>query len=265
MADREAEVEADCHPPSFPPPFPPQFPPPGHRGPETRSASIGRTLALHPTTVSILNRLGIPFDVAHDSLELDWTNLPPGVESISLWASLHDGVLVGLRSDRLARTVDAELEIDHLATEAGLQPNTRFIFHFDQVRSVRARVGKIWPGPEPDLAGLSGEDRTRRTNEDAAKSRWESLAWPEAEQLASEGENHVSDSRLGLADGRVAWEVHACFGADTVWAVINIAAGRLSVGRSDGAAFDLPALMAMGRKYWDDFARGGSDTSDDQT
>ncbi len=108
---------------------------------------------------------------------LDWTHLPEGTETISLWRSLHDGELRAIRSSLLDRTVRLEFSVDYVVTFHNLAEGLTFILLLEGVKSVRVVKWIPWPGDSSAPEGAPAKEQQRLVEEYHAKWRQESESW----------------------------------------------------------------------------------------
>jgi hypothetical protein len=134
---------------------------------------------------------------------VDWVNLPEGITTLSLWETLHDGVLLTVESDLLARTVTLRFEVDYVRKFHHLPEQTRFVITVSGVQSVRALRSVPWPGGCSIPQGLSRSEEERLMDEYQGKWRQESQSWTDFERLTDKG-LEVSNSTLGRGSDAVA-------------------------------------------------------------
>jgi hypothetical protein len=188
---------------------------------------------------------------------LDWLHLPPGVEEIDLWAPLHDARVERIDSDRLARTARLVVDVEHLRERLGGGPDLRFVLELDAVKSVRASVYAMWPGPPPRLAPGTPRDLERATIEEyQAKWREESIAW-EALERALDGAHWlwIYEASAAIGPDAGALRLLASMRPDDRLYVIAMRGARLTASRSDGEPLGLEGFRALGEAYWDDRER----------
>src|SRR5216684_7816414 len=92
---------------------------------------------------------------------VDWMNLPPGAQEISLWAGLHEAQIVSIQSDLLERTITLHLESDHLLEFHNLPLDMQFLLRLDGVQSARVVHYAVWPGEFSLPDGISQEEKSR--------------------------------------------------------------------------------------------------------
>ena len=183
---------------------------------------------------------------------LDWVNLPAGVEPQSLWACLHDGDLVRVRSDALARTAELCFTVAHIVEHHALSLDLIFVFRFTGVSELRALRWEPWPGPEASNAGLSVGEQSARAAEYSSKSRTVSLSWKEFEEVISQRRLEVYEANFVRGEAQVSMRFHGPSSRDDFHDVA-VRGESLSVERSDGEPCSLEALVALGEAYWDAF------------
>ena len=188
----------------------------------------------------------------------DWIHLPAGVTGESLWDSLHDASLVGVRSDLLARTLVLEFEIDYLQDFHKLPDGLRFQLRFEGTQSVRVVRYAVWPGAFSVPKGVSRAEESRLIAEYQAKWREESAAWSEFESLfAEDAETWLEASDATLVESQAGttalWFAGQLDGSE--YHQIYIRAERIDALRSDGEPLGMALFKTMGEQYWEAFAQ----------
>lgn len=147
----------------------------------------------------------------HDDIrpapKVDWIHLPTNTTDVSLWDSLHDGELITIRSDLLARTVILAFQVRHINAFHRLPDDCRFSMEFLRVSSVRATRWTRWPGEFQLPKGPSRVEESRLIDEYHAKWREESESWSSVEERLSSGnisELGISNADLAVGPGAVA-------------------------------------------------------------
>ena len=189
-------------------------------------------------------------------MKLNWVHLPPGREPISLWDSLHDGELAGLRSDLFRRSLTVECRVWHLIEFHKLPERLSFMFDFSNVTSARVTRWARWPGDVAELKGLSHEEQTRIVAEYQAKWREESDSWQSFEDHITSGQIDAPDiDNAQLARDNKAVALRLDIDTDDQgFRVLTIAAESLTIRRSDGNLLSLEAFTQLGEDYWSAFA-----------
>ena len=139
----------------------------------------------------------------------DWVNFPDGIPTLSLWDALHDGDLLSIESDLLARTVTLRFDVGYVRDFHRQSEQTRFIIVVDGVRSVRSFRSVPWPGGCSIPQGMLRGQQETLIAEYHRKWREESLSWSDFEALVNDG-LEVSIATLGrgpdvVALQRVCW------------------------------------------------------------
>ena len=80
---------------------------------------------------------------------VDWVNLPEDIPTLSLWETLHDGDLLAIESDLLARTVTLRFDVGYVRDFHHLPADTRFVVLVKGVQSARSFRSVPWPGGCP--------------------------------------------------------------------------------------------------------------------
>jgi hypothetical protein len=182
----------------------------------------------------------------------DWVNLPEGVATLSLWNTLHDGDLLEIESDLLARTVTLKFDVAYVRTFHKLPEQTEFVLMITGVESVRLLGSVKWPGEFCVPMGVSRDEESKLVADYQAKWREESRSWSDFEAMTSCG--------VELLDATLAR------GANTVALQMGVfTSGRESYlevfirGRAiDFSVGDKPVtpeeFVALGETYWTAFA-----------
>lgn len=187
-----------------------------------------------------------------EQILVDWANLPGGVPTLSLWDSLHDGDLLEIHSDLLARRVTLRFDVGHIRDFHKLPEDTRLIAVITGVQSVRAVRNVPWPGQFSVPEGSTREQESMLIAEYQAKWREESLSWEKFEQLTSDG-LEVSNAILARGSASVALRL-GVMAADRWYLEAFL--------RGDGITFYAgehqltpEEFVAMGEAYWEAFAK----------
>lgn len=182
----------------------------------------------------------------------DWVNLPDGVAKLSLWDTLHDGHLLAVNSDLLARTVTMRFDVDYVREFNQLPEHTPFVIEVTGVQSVRSLVYVPWPGEFSVPPGVDREEGSRLISEYHRKWRQESQSWSDFEQLVG-GHLEVSDATIASGFGNVTLHLGV-----TVQNKSYVEAYVMG----DGSAFYVGAnqvtseeFVSLGEAYWAAFAR----------
>ncbi len=183
---------------------------------------------------------------------LDWTSLPHGVDSISLWGCLHDGRIVAIASDRLARTLTIDVDVFYIREHHGLPDSYRFRLAIHGVTAARAARYVAWPGGYAASAGASRDEEARAIADYQAKWREESVTWDDFERVTSNGDHEILEASFARGEG-VAVRFYCATNEGNAHDVV-VCGERLSVTGSDGAEIGVEQLIAMGEAYWDAFA-----------
>lgn len=188
---------------------------------------------------------------------VDWLNLPPGANAVSLWAGLHDAQIISIQSSLLDRTVTLTLEIEHLRIFYQLPLDMQFVIRFDGVQSARVLRYSVWPGTFAVPPAVSREEEARLIAEYQSKWRQESLGWSELENAVTTAHKQVidiSDATLATGPGSVAFRTVGLFNYTTYHEVF-LRAERLTISRTDAGELPIEELLKMGEAYWDAFER----------
>ena|SRR5437879_76327 len=189
---------------------------------------------------------------------VDWTNLPPTVVEVSLWAGFHDAQIVTIQSNLLERTVTLHLESDHLLEFHNLPLDMQFILRLDGVKSARVVHHAAWPGTFSIPDGISQQEQSRLIAEYQDKGREESLSWTGLESaLTTQCQQvlDIADANLATAnDNSVALRISGLLNY-TEYRELFLRAERLTLTRGDGHELGIAGLLKMGEAYWDALER----------
>ena len=136
----------------------------------------------------------------------DWVNIPEGIPTFSLWDALHDGDLLSIESDLLARTVTLRFDVWYVRDFHHFSEETRFIIAVNGVQSVRSLRSIPWPGGCPIPPGTPDEQQSVIISEYHRKWREESQSWADFEQLTSVG-LEVSNATIGRGPDVIALQL----------------------------------------------------------
>ncbi len=188
---------------------------------------------------------------------VDWCHLPAGVVAESLWDPLHDGEILSLRSDLMARTVSMTIDVGYLRAFHGLADDARFSFELQDVESARVTSWAIWPGKCADIKGKSRDEQQLLIAEYQAKWREDSMGWTAFEAALAGQAFDISDAEVARARTKTCLKLygHPLGGEfkDHYFGII-LRAGRLVIGLGDDQVLDLEAFVKLGNDYWEAFA-----------
>lgn len=137
---------------------------------------------------------------------VDWVNFPDGITTLSLWDTLHDGVLISIESDLFARTVTLRFVVGYVSDFHHLSEQTRFVIVINGVRSVRSLKSVPWPGGCSIPQGMPSAQQDALITEYHRKWRQESQSWSDFETSVSDG-LEVSNAILGRSTDVVALQL----------------------------------------------------------
>ncbi|MGO9097370.1 MAG: hypothetical protein ACLQGV_19385 [Bryobacteraceae bacterium] len=181
----------------------------------------------------------------------DWVNLPEGAATLSLWHTLHDGNLMAIKSDLLARTVTLRFDADYVRDFHHLPEQTRFVIKVIGVRSVRSLVNVPWPGEFCVPRGVAREEESRLIAEYHSKWRQESGRWSDFERTA-DGLLLVSDATLARGSDALALHIGVLVeNKSYVDAYIHGDGIVFCVGENQVTPDE---FVALGEAYWDALA-----------
>jgi len=189
---------------------------------------------------------------------LDWMNLPPGAQEISLWAGLHDAQIVSIQSDLFERTLTLHLESDHLLEFHNLALDMQFLLRLEGVQSTRVVHVAGWPGEFSVPAGVSPEEQSRLIADYQSKCREESLSWTDLENaLTTECKQvfDIAEATLATSSNNfVALRINGLLNY-TEFRELFLRAERLTLTRGDGQDLGVVGLLKLGEAYWDAFEK----------
>jgi hypothetical protein len=187
---------------------------------------------------------------------VDWVNFPEGIPTFSLWDALHDGDLLSIESDLLARTVTLRFDVDYVRDFHHLPEGTQFVIIVNGVQSVRSLRSVPWPGGCPIPPGTPNEQQSIIISEYHRKWREESQSWTDFERLTSDPYGlEVSVANLGLGPDAVALQLGLLVARDSyVEAYIRGEGITFYAGEKQAT---LEEFVALGEAYWEAFADRG--------
>jgi hypothetical protein len=187
---------------------------------------------------------------------VDWVNFPEGVSTLSLWDTLHDGDLLAIESDILARTVTLRFDVGYVRDFHHLPENTHFVIVIEGVQSVRSVRIVPWPGGCSIPQGTTDAEQSALIHEYHRKWREESQSWSDLERMTSDPFGlEVSIATLGRGSGVVALQLGLLAARDSyVEAYIRGEGITFHVGERQITPEE---FVAFGEAYWEAFASKG--------
>ena len=183
---------------------------------------------------------------------VDWVNFPDGIPTLSLWDTLHDGDLLAIESDLLARTVTLRFDVGYVRDFHHLPEQTQFVIVVKGVRSVRSLRSVPWPGGCSIPQGMPNAQQEQLIAEYHRKWREESQSWADFERLTSDG-LEVSNATLGRGSDVVALQLGLLVARDSyVEAYIRGEEITFYIGERHVTPEE---FVAAGEAYWDAFAK----------
>ena len=183
---------------------------------------------------------------------VDWVHLPEGTTELSLWSTLHDGDLIAIQSDLLARIVTLRLDVGYVRDFHKLSEAIRFVIVVSGVQSVRSFNSVPWPGRCSIPPGASYEEQQAIVAEYQSKWREESLSWADFERLLSTG-LEVSSATLAQRPDGVALRFGLLVGGDFyVEAYIRGEDVTFWIGQGQVTPNE---FIGLGEAYWEAFAK----------
>jgi hypothetical protein len=187
----------------------------------------------------------------------DWTNLPEGMATESLWNCLHDGSLLDVNSDALERTLKLTFDVDYVRDFNKLPDAVTFDLFFSGVQSVRSLQYRVWPGAAPDIqVGTPPEEQSRLVAQYQSKWREESEDWQTFENIVKLNTNdspEVADANLAMGTSGIALRLGLLM-PDESYRDVFVRAESLEISLSNGQHLTLQAFLALGEGYWKAFA-----------
>lgn len=165
-----------------------------------------------------------------------------------LEVTLHDGLLEGIEetADALRLVVD----VPFVRAHHGRGVDHRYWLTCERV--TRAHIAR-WREPmEPRPVAIAGESAAERAARDEA---WAALGTMEpvtrAEVLP------LGIVRAALEEHGAGWRLRLEGSVDRpyAWCVVELEAARVVLAESDGTPHDVRSFAALGRAYWDAWAR----------
>jgi hypothetical protein len=184
---------------------------------------------------------------------IDWVNLPESTSSFSLWDALHDGDVLAIESDLLARSVTMRFDVGYVRKFYQLSEQTQFVMAVRGVQSVRSLRSVPWPGEFSIPQGVSREQESVLISEYQRKWREESQSWSALERLTTDG-LEVSNATLIRGSNVVALRL-VLLVADGAYVEAYIRGDRIDyyIGEKQ---VTLDEFVALGEAYWQAFASG---------
>jgi len=194
--------------------------------------------------------------VASETKIADWVNLPQGVPKFSLWETLHDGDLLAIESDLLARTVTLRFDVGYVREFHHLPADTQFVVVVEGVQSVRSVRSVPWPGGCSIPEGTPNSQQSTLIAEYHRKWREESQSWGDLVRLTSDRYGlEVFNATLGGGAGVVSLRLGLLAAGDSyVEAFIRGEGITFRVGDKEVTEEEFSAL---GRAYWEAFGKKG--------
>jgi hypothetical protein len=181
---------------------------------------------------------------------------------ISLWECLHDGVLEGIASDLLARTLTFVIDVPFHWEFNGLPPSTRFHINLADVLTASALTFVPWPGRHTDLTAAQYELGV----EESSKGRLQSVEWNDAfSKLERTGEYRVSGAsftQTRSAASLLRLEGSVDTAGDYYELRIEARQVQFSVGQSHLSPED---FAKFGERYWQAFSERAAVAQDDES
>ncbi len=187
----------------------------------------------------------------------DWIHLPHTSDTVSLWPSLHDGELIGVRSDLMACTIVLEVDVIHLRQFHKLDEDLRFVIIFGGVQSARANAISVWPGPVPEVQGKQYEEQNRLVEEYQAKCREESVRWSDFEAGFPVSTMDIYSADMVCDDRTTTTHLQGHVNGpdyDDVFTSLFIRAREIQFRQSNGVELTLEHFIKLGVEYWEAFS-----------
>lgn len=191
--------------------------------------------------------------------KVGWIYLPQDVSPQSLWACLHDGELLTVQSDLLARSLKLEIDLPHLRPGENTGPEARYFLEISGVTVLSVEVSLSWPGTRPETKHLSVKEQIRIQSEFSALGRTESMRWSDyAENFREDAFFQIMNADLAERKDSCALRLEGYFDGETYcgnWWTISVCAQsyRLSRGRSEDIS--IKEFIQIGQDYWDTFGK----------
>jgi hypothetical protein len=188
-----------------------------------------------------------------DQSIIDWVNFPEGVPTFSLWETLHDGDLLAIESDLLARTVTMRFDVGYVRDFHHLPEHTQFVIVVKGVQSVRSVRSVPWPGGCSIPPGTPNAQQSTLIAEYHRKWREESQSWNDFERLTSDPFGlEVSIATLARGADVVALHFGLLAARDSyVEAYIRGEDITFYIGETLATPEE---FVALGEAYWEAFA-----------
>jgi hypothetical protein len=175
---------------------------------------------------------------------------------VSLWKGLHDGSLLSLTSDMLARSVTILIDVPYIREFHQMPNETRFRFVLEGVYLIEAFRFAAWPGEFTLPEGLSWEESEKLRSDFYKKGRLESIDWQTlALKLERTEQYEISNSTLTESTrGTLILQLELLDDAREDVPEIRIAAEMLHIFLDSGRELPLGEFKELGEAYWKAFA-----------
>jgi len=189
----------------------------------------------------------------------DWVNFPESVPTVSLWDALHDGDVLSIESDQLARTVTLRFDVFYVRDFHRLPEETRFAIIVVGVQSARALHSVPWPGGCQIPPGAANDQQSIIIAEYHRKWREESLSWTDFERL-NKDDFQVGNATLGRSPDVVTLQLGFLAGDDYITAYVRGEGATFHIGENE---VTIEEFLALGEAYWNAFAKRASERKAD--
>ena len=173
---------------------------------------------------------------------MDWIYLPANAAALqslqSLWASLHDGELLSVCSNRAARTVTLEVDAAHIRRFQKRGDETRFLITCQGMKSARAYAFFLWEQDAPETPEKWVEESVG-WNDFMAGFSPDTLDIYTAEMARGENETVLHlEGNLHGSD------------IDDKWFQVFLRCEAVAFAWSDGQSLTLEQFVQSGEDYW---------------
>ena len=189
---------------------------------------------------------------------VDWCHGPPDVRESGAPHAFHDGGLVDIELDGLARTARLTFDVPYYARCLHLPEGVRIVLTLGGVRSLRASTRDLPEAPLPPAPpGETRMEESARIKAWQALGQERSLDWSDSVRRIREDEMEVhTGAILESADG-VALQLLGAVGDDCMPIRLIISGTSLRWSLSDGTPWSEEQMRAVFDAYWSAFDQRG--------
>jgi hypothetical protein len=186
----------------------------------------------------------------------------PNEVSSSLWEAFHDATVVETAADPMARRVVIVLDHEVLRDFAQLSKDVRWRLTIDEVVVLLARTWQPWPGPVPNLKGLTRNEESAIVAEYQAKGRQVSIGWVDFERATKKNGIWLKDAKLREGDSAVVLSAYGHEENTDRYLEFEVTGKALRCERTDIGPVPLADLLRLGEAFWAGFDKRQRESAD---